>query len=115
MQSSARNCLPARVNVSSQARAPSSVGDVGPNRRGSAVLAPTASEVAQRRPDTTGEDEPGDERTDDDERQLRAQSRRDVGRVADLTSELGERGGQLASLLLEIAANLSRRASVRAG
>src|SRR4051812_12683317 len=108
MQSSARNCFAARLSEAIHSPKPSLAGLDGarptlasaPEEREAAnarsflgcMLAAAPREVAHRRPDPAREDETDRESAGDRDRQVRAQLRRQIGRLADLATQLIDRG-----------------------
>src|SRR5687768_11249574 len=127
MQSSAMNCLPARLNAATHSPIESLSGPAGarPARASVAVdkgeppqaglrrtLATSAREQPHRCPDPAGDQEARAERARCDDRQLRPQLRPDVGRLADLRAQVIDRVGELLALGLDLAANLLEGAAV---
>src|SRR6185503_6183731 len=84
-------------------------------RRLRAALAPTAGEEAHRRADPAGEDEAGGEGAPRCDREVGAELRVHVRRLAESVPEVLDGGGERLALHLELALDLLRVATVGAG
>src|SRR3954453_1339956 len=131
MQSSAMNCLPVRLKASSHSRKLSRSGPLGawPVRAVASVavdkreppeaglrpaFASTTCHQPHRRADAASDEEARTKGSGRDDRELRADLRADVGRLADLGTEVVDGGCELVALGLDLAAHLLGRAVVGA-
>src|SRR2546423_5817175 len=133
MQSSSRNCFPARLRTSSHSRNESWSGPAGTRptslfvgsvavdkgERAEACLRPALPSAPQQqshgRPDPTRQHEPGPEGRCRRDRNLAPQLGIDVGRLAETRAEIVDGAGETLALVLDVPAYLLGSASVMPG